>query len=169
MAIRLSHGAKDPKFRSGRLARMRRGLIASLWVLLLTGCTMWPEKKNPDWNQSTGAEHFSRLYWQAIKDHDWQTLEARTASNYTNTFAGAVRDKQTAIAEYKKITALEYSLGDFQTVHHGDTAVVTYTAEAKLTVDGSPQALRLRCMDVWQQHKSGWVMIASSDTPVGNP
>jgi len=145
----------------------RRGALALLIVIatLSTGCTMWPEKKSPGWEQTTSIERMEQLYWDEIKAHNWKELEARTASNFTHTSPNGTFNKQTMIEQYKKTELAEFSLGDFEVVPHGETAVVSYTANYRGTFDGKTLGpVTSRRMDVWQQQKSGWVLIASSES-----
>lgn len=141
-----------------------RLLATATLGLALSACTMWPEKKEPGWKDATGVEQHERLYWQAIKDHDWKNIESRTASNFTHVAAAGVMDKSQALGELKKVSDFDFSLGDFAVTAHGDSAVVTYTANFKMTYDGKPSGpVTLRRMDVWQLQKAGWVLVATAD------
>jgi hypothetical protein len=147
-------------------SRLSLLLIASLG-LLLSACTAWPEKKNPGWNQATGAEQFERLYWQELKAKNWPEIEARTASNFTHSSVAGVRNKQETITVYKQNPLIDYQLGNFDVVAHGDTAVVHYTADFSYT-DESGKAigpLHNRVQTVWHQEKSGWILIAKTAFP----
>jgi hypothetical protein len=144
----------------------RRVFLAALLALLATGCTMWPERKNPDWQQATGAERFEQLYWKEWKAKNWLELEARTASNFTLTTPGGTLDKAQALAELRRTALADYSLGEFQVVDHGSTAVVHYFATYAAAVEGRPEeTIRQRRMAVWQQQKSGWILVAESVSP----
>ncbi|MBI2681899.1 MAG: nuclear transport factor 2 family protein [Acidobacteriales bacterium] len=142
-----------------------RLILAAALMLTATGCTMWPEHKNPNWQQATGAERFEQLYWQEWKAKNWLELEARTASNFTRTTADGTFDKAQTMAEYRKSTLVEYTLGEFNVVAHGASAVVSYTAQFQMESEGMKSAPRsVRRMSVWQQEKSGWVLVASSES-----
>jgi hypothetical protein len=141
----------------------RRLFLAGLLALPATGCTLWPERKNPDWQQATGAERFEQLYWKEWKAKNWLELEARTASNFTLTTPQGTYDKAQALAQIRRTALADYSLGDFQVVDHGSTAIVHYVATYATEVEGRAQdPVRQRRMSVWQQQKSGWVLVAES-------
>jgi hypothetical protein len=148
--------------------RARTLALMALLGLSLSACTLWPEKKNPGWNHATGIEQFERLYWQELQKRNWKEIEARTASNFTHTSATGVKNKQQTLATYQRYPLIEHSLGDFEIVSHGDTAIAHFTAlfsyqdETGKTIG----PVRNRVMTVWQQHKSGWVVVAKSVTPL---
>ena len=146
--------------------RSRLFLIATVG-LLLSACTMWPEKRNPNWQQATGAEQFERLYWQELKAKNWKEVEAHTASNFTHTSAAGVRNKQETITMYQQNPLLEYQLGNFEVVAHGDTAVVHYTADFTYTDESGKTVgpVHNRVQTVWKQHKTGWILVAKAAFP----
>jgi hypothetical protein len=137
-------------------------LLTFIW--LLCGCTLWSEPKHATWKSTTSVEEYERLYWQAMKEKDWQNVESHTASNYTHAGPSGVMGKDDALKFLKESTLDDYSLGDFQVTQSGDTWVVTYTANYSYTYQGKssgPQSMRQ--MSIWQQQKSGFVLIASVD------
>lgn len=124
---------------------------------------MWPEKKNPGWEHATGLEQMERQYWKEIQAKNWKEIEAHTASNYRHTSPAGVVNKQQMLERYQQAGLQNYSLGDFTVESHGDTATISYTANLQL--DGQPkQSKSVRRLSVWQKQKSGWVLIASSET-----
>jgi hypothetical protein len=143
--------------------RLHLFVVATL-ALFLSACTMWPEKRNPGWNQATGAEQFERLYWQELKAKNWAEIEARTASNFTHASAAGVRNKQETITMYKQNPLLDYQLGNFEVVAHGDTAIVNFTADFTYTDESGKTVgpVHNRVQTVWRQHKSGWVLISKA-------
>jgi ketosteroid isomerase-like protein len=63
---------------------------------------------------------------------------------------------------------LDHSLGEFQVTSHGDTAVVTYLSVFRYK-DPSGNIVgpvTYRQTSVWQQQKSGWVLIANAAAEV---
>jgi hypothetical protein len=152
------------------MPRSKLSVIIILVVLAQAACTMWPEKKNPGWEHATGLEQMERLYWKERQAKNWKEIEARTASNYTHTSAEGVQNKQQTMELLRARTLLEHSLGEFEVVSHGDTAVVTYVAFLRYQ-DGSGKIVgpvRYRQTSVWQQHKSGWSLIANTETEIRN-
>jgi hypothetical protein len=133
-----------------------RALFTTLVLFVLSQSvfsqTLWKESKNPSWKTATGAEQYERLLWQAVKAKDWLAVESHIASNFIYQDASGTRDKQQRVADLKAATA-SAELTDVNVVANGIDAVVTYKM-------GST-----RVMSVWQQQKSGWVLIAMSVSP----
>jgi hypothetical protein len=146
--------------------RLRLVLVPFLGFVL-SACTMWPEKRNPNWQQATGAEQFERLYWQELKAKNWKELEAHTASNFTHASAAGVRNKQETIATYKQNPLVDYQLGNFDVVAHGDTAIVNFTADFTYTDESGKTIgpVHNRIQTVWKQHKTGWVLLSKAAFP----
>jgi hypothetical protein len=158
---------------SAKLGAMPRSLLSVIIIfvsLMQAGCTMWPEKKDPGWGNATGVEQMERLYWKDRQAKNWKEIEARTASNYTHTSADGVQNKQQTMELLRARTLLEHSLGEFEVISHGDTAVVTYVALLRYQ-DGIGKTVgpvRYRETSVWQQHKGGWALIANAETEIHN-
>jgi hypothetical protein len=134
-------------------------------AILLSGCTMWPEKTNPGWDQATGIEQFERLVWKEIKEKNWKELDKHLASNFSHNTKDGTLDKQQAMEVLKSATLEDYVLGDFHIVQNGDTVTATYTASFRATTTDGQQINRtgLRRMSVWHHQKSGWILIALAD------
>jgi hypothetical protein len=140
-------------------------LVAVTLMLVATGCTMWPEKKDPGWDQATGLEQMERRYWEDIQTRNFKELEARTASTFSQTSVeGGVRNKQQTLDWFRSITMLEHSLGEFEIFSHGDTTTVTYLSVFRYKDSGGNIVgpVKYRQTSVWQQQKSGWVLIANA-------
>jgi hypothetical protein len=135
-------------------------LVASL----VTSCTKWPPPKQATWKNTTSLEEMEKLYWQAIKQKDWNNVEAHTASTYTHLSGNGALNKQQALEVLKSADLVDFSLGEFRIVDNGGTSVVTYSATFIVDYQGrriGPTTIRR--MAVWQQHKNGWAKIADSD------
>jgi hypothetical protein len=125
---------------------------------------MWSQPKVSTWKNTTSIEQFERLLWQEIKAGNWLEVESHLASQYTNTSDLGVMDKTQTLAQLKKLALTDYSIGDVNVTSHGDTAIITYIATVQGTRGCAPfNSEQHRRMSVWQQHKSGWVVIAQSD------
>jgi ketosteroid isomerase-like protein len=58
----------------------------------------------------------------------------------------------------------DYSLGEVNVTANANNAVVTYSLTLKAPSAGSPTGGEARrFMSVWQQQKSGWVLVAMSE------
>lgn len=138
---------------------MRRAMhlvaVAGL-VVALSACTMWKEPKVATWKNTTSVEAMERLLWQEIAAGNWVEVEAHLASNFSNSMAGGVLDKNQTIAHWKAEKPANVALGEFAVTDHGSATVVTYTWAKG---DGPLE----RRMSVWQKQKEGWVMVAHAE------
>jgi hypothetical protein len=131
----------------------------------LAGCA--GESKHPTWSNATGAEQHERLMWQAIRDKDWNNFERRLSP----TFIGANADGQTFdragwLALWKGAQVKQVVLGDFQVEPEGTDMKVTYVIHFQAAGAGLSEPAGLRVLSVWQQTKSGWMLTATSITPI---
>lgn len=106
-----------------------------------------------------------RLFWKQVKAGNWVEIERVLASNYAGMTPGGPVDRSVALDQYRQWKLNDFSLGDLKTEMNGSTFVVTYT----ITLDGTAGSQPLpstpqHMMTVWQQQKSGWVVIAHSVT-----
>src|SRR5437899_2381634 len=139
-------------------------MLALLATSALAGCTMWSEPKHASWKNATGLEQHERLFWQALKDKDWLNVESHMASNFKLVTADKIYTKDEAVALYKGMTLVDFSIGDFDITQSGDTWVVNYTATYSFDAQGKRSQLeKVREMSIWQKQKSGWVGIAHAD------
>jgi len=150
---------------------MRLYATVILLGLSMAACSAYKAPKHATWKNTTSLEEMEKLYWQAIKDKDWANVEAHTASAYTHSSAAGVLNKQQGLEVLKSADLVEFSLGDFEIIDHGNTSVLTYTATFTLDYQGQHMGPKtIRRMAVWQQQKKGWAKIADSDSvPASTP
>jgi hypothetical protein len=122
-------------------------LCAALLLSSLSAQSIWKESKNPNWKQATGVEQYEKLMWKAVKENDWLAVESHMASNFVFSDANGVKDKAQRIAELKTMSNIP-DVMDPVVTPSGEHSIITYTLG------------RSRVMSVWQQQKSGWVMVA---------
>jgi hypothetical protein len=142
--------------------------IAAILLLstILSGCSAWKAPKYATWKNTTSVEEMERLYWQAVKDKDWVNVEAHTASTYKHEAASGTFNKEQILATYRKLTLVDYALGDFEVTDNAGTTVITYNAVVTFELDGIRKGpVKYRNLSVWQRHKAGWQMIAGAAFP----
>lgn len=148
----------------GRIPVMMRriqvwGVLVSLaWLM---GCTVYGQKPVKALSDATGGEGLERALWRDIQHKDWKDLENHTASIFVYQTTSGKLDRAAALEQIEKMDVSEYSIGELSTELHGNVFVVTYTVTLRGTLDGQPLPDRgERRMSVWQQQKSGWMLIA---------
>lgn len=134
--------------------------VASLAILQIA-CTAAAPPKVSTWKNSTGAEAYQRLFWQAVKEKDWLQVESHMASNFTYLSSGGAKDKQQTVDYLHGLQLKDFSIGEITVNPSGSDAIVTYTVN--LAAGSGLSAKPKRHMAVWQQQKSGWIMVALSE------
>jgi hypothetical protein len=160
-----------------------------LSLALLAGCAGAP--KHPTWKNATGAEQYERLMWQAINSQQWDEVAGHLAPMFVGVAAdGRKYDREGWMAYWKSARPGDYSLGEVMVDPAGTNMVVSYVlvmsqqTAARTTNKADPTGGNngtgksgvadnhvaprqpLRVLSVWQQVKSGWIMTATSLTPV---
>ena len=141
-----------------------RPAIALFTVVLLVGCA--GEPKHATWSNATGSEQHERLMWQAVRENDWNNFERRLSP----TFVGVSPDGQTLdragwIALWKGAQVKEVVLGDCAVQPEGANMKVACVIHFQGRTDVSDPA-GLRTLSIWQQAKRGWMLTATSITPI---
>jgi ketosteroid isomerase-like protein len=139
---------------------------AVLFLALLAGCAGPP--KHPTWNNATGSEQHERLMWDAIKAQQWKDVESHLSPTFVGVdAAGKKYDRAGWLASWKSSGIGEFSLGEVTVDPAGTDMVVSYILNISGNVSGSVASKQtLRVVSVWQQVKSGWIMTATSLTPI---
>jgi len=147
--------------------------VALMCALALTSaCTLNADHPARAFSEATGGEGLERVFWKEVKAANWVEVERALASNYAGITPNGSLDRSATLDQYRGWQLKDYTLGDLQTELNGTTIVVTYTITLNGTSNGTagngtagPQPLPSapqHMMTVWQQQKSGWVVIAHS-------
>jgi len=138
-------------------------LLLICGMVLLSACTVWPERPATEFSQALGGEELERVFWKEIKAKHWDEVDRRMASNYVSISAEGQHGRTETMERLKQLELKDYSLGDFQTELNGNTFVVAYTITLHGTRNGQPLPEGpQRVLTVWQQQAKGWVEIAHS-------
>lgn len=133
--------------------------------LFTIGCA--GEPKHPTWNISTGAEQHERLIWKAIQEKDWADVERRISATFVGVTAdGQMFDRAGWLQHWKSAQAGEFSLGEVQVQPEGPDMKVTYILYFPAADAGTTPNAGLRVVSVWQQLKRGWMLSATTITPI---
>jgi hypothetical protein len=132
-------------------------------MMLVSACTVYGDRPARAFSEATGGEALERVFWKQLQAANWKEVERALASNYIGTAPGGPLDRETTLAQYRQWQLKDYSLGDLKTELNGSTIVVTYTMTLNGTAGSQPLPSALQhMMTVWQQQKTGWVVIAHS-------
>ncbi len=135
-------------------------------ALFLMGCNL--ETKHLAWKNATGAEQYERLMWQAIRDKDWKNAQYHLAPTFVGVdSSGQALDREAWLEHWKTAQIKDFSLAEVSVQPQGANMAVTYIFHASPDL-GPPTAsgAGLRVVSIWQQIKGGWILIATSQTPV---
>jgi hypothetical protein len=138
--------------------------FVSFVVLLtsLSGCTIGGQAKHSTWTTATGAEQYERLMWRAIRDKDWDGV----GNHLAPTFVGVTPSGQSLnaagwIQYWKSGPVADFALAEVSVQPNGSDMTVSYVLHL---VDH--QGPGLRVLSVWQEVKKGWILTATSLTPL---
>ncbi len=152
--------------------RRRAALSCALgFFLVMTGCTMWPEKSVHQWQQATGGEHLERLFWDTVKDKSWLELEKHLAPTFVYVGPSGIHEKVAALDYFESLQIKDLTLGEM-TVRPsgGDVVVVTYVLNINATRKGKPlSANEFRVTSTWQRIDKNWMLLARAHTAAVGP
>jgi len=162
-ATNRSYSAGFPTLRSS----VPSVVMLSCFLLLMAAGCGGGVPKHATWSNATGAEQHERLMWKAIHDKDWKAVEYRLAPTFIGTTSNGKALERSAWIDYWKAAPInDFSLGEVTVQPSGHDMVVTYV----LSLSGGPAASQgrpgQRVISVWQAVKSGWVLTATSITPI---
>ncbi len=160
-----------PAYNRGMRVRLA---ILTVCLGLLTACTMWRQHSHPGWKSATSGEQFERLMWQDWKAKRYDVLAQHVSATFLGTTPEGTRDRDALLQYFREFNLENYALGDFVTQPNGPDLVVSYRAvfngiSRSDAAPGETANLKLRVLSVWQQTKSGWVLIAQSVKPDQTP
>jgi hypothetical protein len=143
------------------MMRSMQGLGLLACLVCLAGCTVYGQKPVKALSDATGGEGLEQALWRDIRQKDWKDLENHTASIFVYQTPNGKLDRTAALGQIEKMDVSEYSIGELSTELHGNVFVVTYSVTLRGTLNGQPLPDKPeRRMSVWQQQKSGWMLIA---------
>ncbi len=148
--------------------RHLRLLTLGLALAMLCGCTKWPEKKHPDWKVATSGEQITKLFWDDVKAKKWKEVDAHVGPKFVGLSAQASIDRAGALEHLHKMELQEFQIGELQTNLVGNDLITTYVLTVKGTSGGQPlPSSPIRMMSIWQEVKSGWILVAHTSIPTG--
>lgn len=148
-------------------------------LVFLAGCA--GEPRHSTWKNATGAEQHERLLWQAIKAKQWKDVAIHLAPMFVGVGGdGRKYDREGWMAYWKAAALHDYSIGEVTVDPAGTDMVVSYILVFNSKTAGDSRSSGnsngddnnigssppVRVVSVWQQVKSGWMMTATSLTPI---
>ena len=139
-------------------------VILVIGLLPLTACTKWAEKKNPGWKMATSGEHLTNLFWNEVKQKNWQELEAHVGGEFVGISQAQSLDRAALMEQLRRLDLQGFQIGEIQTRSAGSDLIVSYVITSRGTQNGRPiPQTPIRMLAVWQELKHGWVLVAHSD------
>ncbi len=142
--------------------------VALMFAFMFTSaCTFYGEHPARALSDATGGEGLERVFWKDVQAANWAEVERALASNYASVTPSGALDRAATIEQYRTWQLKDCAIGDLKTELNGTTIVVTYTIALSGTSNGTGGSQPLpsapqHMLTVWQQQKSGWVVIAHS-------
>lgn len=144
-----------------------RCAIAVIVAGILIGCA--GEPKHPTWSNATGSEQHERLMWKAVRDKDWDNFERRLSPTFIGVNSdGQTFDRAAWLALWKGAQVKEIVVGDCAVQPEGTSMKIACTIHLQTNEPNPTEPAGLRSLSVWQQVKKGWMLTATSITPIRN-
>jgi hypothetical protein len=145
-------------------------LMLAFALMSTSACTFFGDRPARAFSDATGGEGLERVFWKEVQAGSWVDIERTLASNYAGVSPAGSLDREAALNQYRGWQLKDFTLGDLKTELNGTTIVVTYTITLNGTSNATSGAQPLpstpqHMLTVWQQQKSGWIVIAHSVTP----
>jgi hypothetical protein len=145
-------------------------LMLAFALMSTSACTFFGDRPARAFSDATGGEGLERVFWKEVQAGSWVDIERTLASNYAGVSPAGSLDREAALNQYRGWQLKDFTLGDLKTELNGTTIVVTYTITLNGTSNATGGAQPLpstpqHMLTVWQQQKSGWIVIAHSVTP----
>lgn len=139
-------------------------LVIALAVagLGLSGCTVFPEKKNPSLQQTTSAEQTERIFREMVRKQDWIKVQPLLAANLVWTMPGRSLTREQVMAYLQGLPPSDYTITDVSVKPNGPDMTVIYT----LQTQAGGTAGKVAVVSVWQQVKGGYIMTVHNEQPL---
>lgn len=138
-------------------------LLPTFVLMIASACTFYGDHPARSMAEATGGEGMERVFWKNVQTANWVEVERALASNYAGVTPAGNLDRAAALEQYRSWQLKDQAIGDLKTEMNGSTVVVTYTITLNGTAGAQPlPSTPQHMMTVWQQQKSGWVVIAHS-------
>lgn len=133
--------------------------LCALSVTALTGCTVFPDQKQPSLTQTTSAEQVDRIFWQDVEQGKWVRANALLAPNAVWRVNGQVIPRTQVVPWLQSLVirgvqvselALTPAVNDMNLAYAVEIqAQKAVAAQVSAACDGRPQ--KLSALAVWQQ------------------
>jgi hypothetical protein len=128
-------------------------------VLVLAGCAVYPEKKDPGLTQTTSAEQVNRIFWRDVEQAKWTEANALLAPNAVWRVDGQVIPREQIVTWLKSLGIHGAQVSDMALTPAVNDMNLVYTvqiqgakvvsAQVGASCAGKPQTLS--ALAVWQQ------------------
>jgi hypothetical protein len=146
-----------------RAISAKRLLVATIFAVslssLLNGCSVWGAKNPPTLQSTTSAEQYERLFWAGVKAGNWTQVASLLAPNVAYAAQGKIIPRDQIVNYLEREQIREVIVSDLSVQPNGPDMTLTYHLQ---TTGQQGEITSLVAVSVWQQLKSGWVLIAHS-------
>ncbi len=159
--------AIEPRSLSPMSALMFALMFALIFILASQpACTFYSSRPPRTLFEATGGEGLEHVFWKNVQAANWTEVDRALASNYVGVTPSGTIDRSATLDQYRSWQLKDSAIGDLKTEMNGNTIVVTYTITLNGIAGSQPlPSAPQHMMTVWQQQKSGWIVIAHSVSP----
>jgi hypothetical protein len=139
-----------------------RAILITLLLAILTGCTIYGDKKPATLKSTSSAEQYERILWSEVQDKHWEKIPGLLSNNIMYSVDGKVMGKDQVIAYLQSEKIAAVNITNMMVKPNGPDMTLNYTIQRSLA-GGSPQTFT--AVSVWQQVGSDWILIAHMEQP----
>jgi hypothetical protein len=133
--------------------------VCGLSTLVLTGCTVFPDQKQPSLTQTTSAEQVDRIFWQDVEQAKWAQANALLAPNAVWRVNGQVIPRAQVVPWLQLLGIHGVQMSDVALTPAVNDMNLIYTVQMQADKAVAPQVgagcagrpQKLSALAVWQQ------------------
>jgi hypothetical protein len=149
------------------------GAMRTLWIsillaagLILTGCTIYGEKKTPTLKSTTSAEQYERIFWSTVKAKKWEQVPGMLAANVLYSAGGKILTKDQVIPYLQSANITDFAITGMVVKPNGPDMTLNYTIQLSA---GGATVQTYTAISVWQQVGAGWILTVHTEQPQSSP
>ncbi len=156
--------------------RRSKSLLTVLAMLVMASSLLAQAEKQPAASPTALApslqaalEQKEKAGWEAFKNKDKKAFADLVTSDYTAVLADGKGEhsRQATLDAMADITITDYSLSNFRLTSLGpNSAMLSYAAAAKYSINGQNQDGKLAVTDVWVKRGGQWKSLRYHETEV---
>jgi hypothetical protein len=142
------------------------GCVTVCAAIMLSGCSVYSEKKHPTLQTTTSAEQTQRIFWKDVESGNWREAEALLAPNAVWRNGSSVIDRRSVIPWLRSLSIKQAMVSDVVIKSNVNDMTLVYSLQiaaarpvlpsaSDAAQPGSTQPQNLHVVAVWQEPHAG--------------